>query len=297
MADSVLMERLFQMALGVALVLSARTGLADPALETPERTSAPQPNATEPNASQAAQDLFWEATREYQAGNYGRATELFEQLYVLVPESEVVFNIALATAKSGQCERARARFAEYTAQVSDGAVREQASARFSEVIGSCRESKAQVVADRVASAPQVAAVEPERSLKVSQSDPSASAVSTPAARDSSGTSGQQILGWVLVGAAAGVTTAGIYFETERQEARSNAEHAETSHEYEEFREDYDHARVLEMVSLGAAVGLAAVGVTLLVLDTPSDASLAFAVGMDRAGAAPFSGSVQLTGSF
>ena len=101
----------------------------------------------------------------------------------------------------------------------------------------------------------------------------------------------------MVGAAAGATGAAIYFETERQAARSDATDAETRHEYDTAQADYDHARVAELVSVGAAVGLLGLGVTLLVLDTRSGNSLALAVGMDPAAETPFGGSARLTGSF
>src|SRR6187402_1218018 len=141
------MERIGRSLVLAAMVLVttalARPVRAEPAPDADADSEASVDNENPP--SSVAQELFWEASREYHEGNYGRAAELFEQLYALVPESEVVFNLALATAKSGQCERAKDRFAEYTAQVSDAAVREQATLKFSVVIESCKEPDAQVV--------------------------------------------------------------------------------------------------------------------------------------------------------
>lgn len=287
------MERIGRSLVLAALVLVttalARPGRAEPAPDDAADSEASA--ATENPPSSAAQDLFWEASREYQEGNYGRAAELFEQLYALVPESEVVFNIALATAKSGQCERAKARFAEYTAQVSDAAVREQATLKFSEVIESCKEPGAPAVSARAAPT----ASEPADSQQVRESK-STSSEPPPVAVEKHGWSGQRIAGWALVSAAVGAAGVTVYFETERQAARSQAAQAETPQEYAEFAADYEHARNLEMVSFGAAVGLAGLGVTLLLLDTDGDPSLSVGVGMDRA-AAPSCGSVRLTGSF
>ena len=128
-------QSLLLAALVLALALCAAGARADPSDEAGAERAPP-----DASSHADSQDLFWEAPREYRAGNYQRAAELFERVYAEVPESEVVFNIALARAKNGQCGQAKARFAEYAAQVSDVAVREPATAKFSEVIESCVES-------------------------------------------------------------------------------------------------------------------------------------------------------------
>jgi len=284
-------------ALVLATAAIVRPARAEPPVDDHvDSAASPADPASAPSApSSAAQDLFWAASREYQDGNYGRAAELFEQLYALMPESEVVFNIALATAKSGQCERAKARFAEYAAQVSDAAVRDQATLKFAEVIESCKEPAAREVGAVATPTPSEHG-EPAAAQQVRESESTATKPPSTAV-DTRGWSGERIAGWALVSAAAGAAGVTIYFETQRQAARSHAMQAETPEEYAGFAADYDQARTLEMVSLGAAVGLAGLGATLLLLDDDGDHSLALGIGTDRAASSPWCGSVQLTGRF
>lgn len=67
-----------------------------------------------------ARELFWRAYQDYTHDRYDQAVDLFEESYQVYPQAEVLFNIALANAKKGDCEVARARAAEYTAQAAAG---------------------------------------------------------------------------------------------------------------------------------------------------------------------------------
>lgn len=255
-------------ALVFALALCAASAHADPSDEIADADS-----------QKTSQDLFWEGTLEYRAGNYQRAAELFERVYAEVPESEVVFNIALARAKNGQCGQAKARFAEYAAQVSDVAVRDQATAKFSEVIEACVESDSEDESEASALAQR----EPSVAETPGSSAVPAAALAAPPEAPETTTSGKHMLGWVLVGAAAGAAGTAVYFETERRAASSSAVDAQSKAEYDEFQADCEQAQRLEVVAASVAVALAGLGVTLLVLDAQSgEASVAIGIGTDRA---------------
>jgi len=60
-----------------------------------------------------ARAAFWEAHEQYTAGNYREAVALFEQSYSIYPQNEVLFNIALAHAKGGDCDTAHQTLRQY----------------------------------------------------------------------------------------------------------------------------------------------------------------------------------------
>ncbi len=88
--------------------------------EREERASeAPPPEASEDTSRGAEreriEELFWEATDAYTAGEYERAIALFERYHSESGHNAALFNIAQCHRKLGLCEEARAVYDRYVA--------------------------------------------------------------------------------------------------------------------------------------------------------------------------------------
>lgn len=283
--------------LALAVNITAFEGVAladEPAEELAEEPGAePQPPSAEEVA--AARAAFWEAHQQYTAGNYREAVALFERSYAIYPQNEVLFNIALAHAKGGDCDTAHQTLQQYLSANPETNAREQAQAKFESADTPCSFEPEPSLPVASPPAPPPVPLPPDPT-PVSpapppqppvQQHPSPQAPDLSDTRSSSYWSRPRVLGWSLVGAGAVAAGAAIYFDERRRNASDEAQEIASDNpsnagdRVSELEADYNQARMLTGVTAvgAAAFTLAGVGLLLLGANNESSASLA----IDRQG--------------
>jgi len=242
-----------------------------------------------------ARALFWEAHERYDAGEFAEAAKLFEESYALFPQVEVLFNIALARARSGRCADAEEAFNEYSRGVGASEATRAANENFLEIQRQCWQASGQEAPKVVVPAP---APTPVASDAPAPKPELAAAVLSPVAPEMADTpppsywTTQRVAGWSLLGAAAAATGVAIYFDNQRRDAYQANEELENSSDkpdnagdqYATLEHKYDRAQIGIVVSAAAALGCAAVGAGLLIYSSDGESSATAQVAVDPSGA-------------
>lgn len=235
------------------------------------------PAASDPAALEEARELFWKAHSHFEKGEYREALPLFERTYVLRPESEVLFNLALTHQRLGHCDQARALYQEYQTRVQTDVTKQ-----LGELDAQCSAASEPPGKESVKLMPapfSITVVQPPEPQKEPEPPPA------PAVAADAGDSAPfpfRTVGWVAVGAAAVSLGATVYFAAEARQSRSDYEDehahrndpdlpADYGDQLADIEDDMNRAQKLAL-AMGVASGvLAAGGVTLLVL-APSSAA-------------------------
>lgn len=255
------------------------------AAEDPARAAAPSEPAP-PSAEQREQQaavLFHDAEERYQAGDVVGAHQLMSSAYELSGRFELLFNLGQLERELGQCPQARRHYEEYLEQAPAGERREQAKRFQIELERECPERPV-LAAPPLASALAPATREP---------------VPTQPVPPAEGPAPLRILGWSSLGATLVTGVAATYFalEAARHEDRLEARIRDASsvdgrargfsRADAELEAEGERAASLARGLTIGAVGLAAVGVSLLLIDdarAPAQNASRFSFGV-RAGAA------------
>ena len=265
--------------------------------------SAAETQAASAEEVEAARAAFWQAHEQYTAGNYREAVALFEQSYSIYPQNEVLFNIALAHAKGGDCDAAQQTLQRYLGANPEESAREQAQAKFEGSGTPCSFEPEPNVTVAGPPAPPAAppptapppAAPPAAPLPTpptpinkvpSTQGPSPQVVDLTDASSSSYWTRARVFGWSLVGAGAVAAGAALFFDERRRSARDEAEmiasdQSDAGDRVSELEADYNRARTLTGVTAVSAAAFTLAGVGLLVLGANDEGSAALAI--DRQG--------------
>src|SRR5688572_10366032 len=249
--------------------------VAAPSATTPaprEPAGAAPPAASDPKALEEARELFWQAHSHFEKGEYREALPLFERTYLLRPEPEVLFNLALTHQRLGHCDQARALYHEYQTRVQT-----DVTTQLGELDAQCSAAFDPPTQDSTKLVPPpfaITVVQPPEPATAPPPPP------PPPAADAghSAPFPLETLGWVAVGVSAVALGFAVYFEAERRRYKSDYydeydDPDSTGDDLAEFEDDMVRSRNLA-VTMGAVSGVfAAGGVTLLVLapDSPGPA--------------------------
>lgn len=225
----------------------------------------------------AARSAFWEGHRRFEAAEYSAALELFEKSYALLPQPELVFNIALTHEHLGNCAAALATYERYLASDGSRAAnesdRQRAAHHRDELATRCHvasdpqaSQEAVVLTGTLSVAPTPAPNEPPPPMP-------STLLSDRGEVDASNSNLRSQLGWATLGAAALSLGAVVYLDVRRRAARG--EHADAKREYEakltasagddvdEAAADFYRTRDLEIAMAVVSGVLAATGSALL----------------------------------
>jgi len=244
-----------------------------------------------------ARALFWNAHERYDAREYTEAAKLFEESYALFPQAEVLFNIALARARSGRCSDAETAFNEYSRAVGASEATRAANESFLEIQGQCWQASSE-------EAPSVEVLPPPAPTAVAADAPPpkqpepAQAVLPPVAPETADTpppsywTTERVVGWSLLGAAAAATGVAIYFDNQRREAQEANEEllnagddpSDAGDQSATFEDKYHRAQIGIGVATVTALGCAAVGAGLLIYSSDEATSATAQLAVDPSGA-------------
>jgi tetratricopeptide (TPR) repeat protein len=275
------------LALAANMALFGRVALAEEPVAQAQTASAEE--------VAAARAAFWEAHQRYTAGNYREAVALFERSYAIYPQNEVLFNIALAHAKSGDCGAAHQTLQQHLSANPEESAREQARAKFESADTPCSFDPEPSLPDASPPTPPPVAA-PPGPTPVSPSPeppppleqlPSPQALDPSDTRPSSYWTGPRVFGWSLVGAGAIAAGAAIYFDERRRDASEEARQIASDNpsnagdRVSELEADYNRARTLTGITAVGAGAFTLAGVGLLLLGANNDSSASVAI--DRQG--------------
>lgn len=277
--------RLIGMALCGALSVWPALARAEPTTPQTPAPQSPEPQNSELIAAapkgEAAQDfgagdsqveqaraLFWSAHERYDAGEYASAAKLFEESYAAFPQPEVLFNIALARARSGRCRDAEHAFQEYSKAVTPSATTRAATENFQGTLSGCSEASNPEPPPPVLLEPVPPAPAPEPTPVVLTPPPALVADAPP----SDYWTTERVVGWSLLGAAAAATGVAFYFDNQRRDARAANEEilgdqspdSDAGDESAQLEKEYEQAQIGIVAATATALGCAAVGAGLLI---------------------------------
>lgn len=250
----------------------------DPVPTASANEPAPAPDATSgPEPLDRARELFWQAHERYDAEDYDTATKLFEQSYELSPQLEVLFNIALARARSGQCDPAEQAFEQYRVGVSEDAA-SSANSKFEPILRECREGKAAATVVPAPAPTQAPPVEPEvphapataQAGQVSDSATPANSAPMPPPPAPGYWTTQRTVGWSLLGVAVVATGAAIYFDDRYRDGRAREEElrqndaSDAGDESAHLQARDLRAQIGRGITAGLALSAAVVGAGLII---------------------------------
>lgn len=258
---------------------------------TPQGQAAPDLGAGDSGLEQA-RALFWSAHERYDAGEYAEAAKLFEASYAAFPQTEVLFNIALARARSGRCDDAEQAFEEYSRAVSSNEATRAANENFRDILGQCWQASGKEALSTGVLAEPAPAVPAPNTLPA----PKPTAALAPLmpevaeAPPASYWTTQRVVGWSLLGAAAAATGVAIYFDSQRRDALEKNDELQQKAPDDEgdlmkpLNQDYQLAKIGLGVATAAALGSALVGTGLLVYSGDDAVSATAQVAVDPSGA-------------
>lgn len=243
---------------------------------------------------QSGRLLFWKGYEQFKSGNFAEAVKTFEQVYALMPEPEILYNIALAHAKNGDCSASERAFSKYSRVVAGEQKLQQATLSFAKVLARCTEQSGQKGANELGEieAPRdestkrepvkVKAVSPRKAVQaraapsVEHQHPAVSP--NQAVTDSpSYWTLPRAMGWSFIASGVIASGAALYFVSRQRGAANDAEalkrQAEQTNEptnagdqIAELQGESDRFVLGASLSAIAAVGFAATGAALLVTE-------------------------------
>jgi hypothetical protein len=276
--------RAFSSTAALALLL-ALPAAAQPAPEPSAPLPSPSASSTDPApapaaadaqtppraASSPAHELFLEAERRYDAGDFAGALSLLRQSYDLAaPELRIglLFSLAQAYRQLDRCEEARDLYAEYltSSRAKSPAVsqrRDDARYYFEQLSAACPASSAP------ASVPSSSAALAPPALA-----PAAPHAPPPGAVDRAGLAPNQIVAWSLFGVGGAAAVGSTIFALAALRAEDDVEHlAQPGVSYDDVvRPREDDGRLYQKyawILAGGAVFCGSVGAALLLLDGDS----------------------------
>lgn len=241
-----------------------------------------------------ARDLFWEAHAAYGRGAYAEAISLFNRSYAVLPQSEVLFNIAIANAKGGHCDEAKRAYSEYAKSAPAGAG--ESAAKLDSLKAQCADLESYpppaAETELAPSGPIDAPVQGNATgstLNDGEPKPDPVEAPLPSARllDDDTVhaywTARRIAGWSLVAVAASSVGAVVYFSQEANELNDEVDRVRGSgvrnegDQLDGLENEMRRAEAGKFIALGTAIGAAAAGVAFLVLAEQDDqrASLSF----------------------
>jgi hypothetical protein len=238
-----------------------------------------------------ARALFWSAHERYDVGDYAAAAKLFEESYAVFPQAEVLFNIALARARSGRCSDAEHAFAEYSKAVAPSEATRAASESFQGTLSGCSEASNQEPMPLQLPGPVDPAPAPAPEPAPVVLTPTAAVVADAPAPNYWTT--ERVVGWSLLGAAAAATGVAFYFDNQLRDARQAHKEilsdpnpdTNAGDESAELEKQYTQAQIGIVAATATALGCAAVGAGLLIYggaDGAASTTAHFAVGTSGA---------------
>jgi hypothetical protein len=218
------------------------TAVSATAAEPPADTAVaalPDPAAEEPGAA-----LYQQAEARYVAGDVAGALELMQRSYDTSSKPELLYNLGELHRELGHCTEARESYERYLALAQNGTRRSEAERKAKELVRECPDA-------------------------TPSSPPPASAATTPPPADDYWTPAR-IVGWSSIGASVVFATTAAYFIGRSATTNSAYQAILDSPVYTKdgakMATDGYRYNALAWGLGGAAVGLGAFGVSLLVLN-------------------------------
>jgi hypothetical protein len=282
----------------LALLFAVLPAAAEPASPAPEAPAATPPALTEAapatsdsetppparSPSSPAHELFLDAERRYDAGDYEGALRSLRQSYELAtPELRIglLFSLAQANRQLGRCAEARELYAEYLTSS------RAKSAAVSQRRDDARYYLEQLSAQCPASA--VPATLPGTSAALSAEPALAPVPAPPREVDHTGLRPNQIVAWSLFGVSGAAAVGGAIFALAALRAEDDVERlAQPGASYDrDVRPREEDGRLYQKyawILAGGAVFCGGVGAALLLLDSdPAPKPPPVAVNVDPAG--------------
>jgi len=274
---------------GIFVALRSASALG----QTAAPSAAAESSAEAADSQALASKAFDEAAASYERGDVAGALGLMERAYELSHRPELLFNLGELQRELGRCPAALHSYQQYLAQAAEGKMRGEAEHELSLLEPVCG---AEVAAPTQPVVLQVSPRAEAPAAPVVQLQPSATPYWTPSRK----------VGWAALGAAALAGAGAAYLAIEAADAERTTERrvaqiqaggttapgygdADRSREAAGQRD----AHWAQVLSVGA-VGLAAAGIILLVVDSPHAENRAASVSL---GCAPGSLSAAYSRSF
>lgn len=225
--------------------------------------------AADPAAVKQAERLYAEAMILYKAGNYAAAAEKFESAYAYYPEPSLLYNLAKSYEGAGDVERALDRYRRYSDHPNSTAkLRVKASERI-------RLLESAVAASKEAQAAAPAPSAPATTTPAASTTPTApaagSAPAVTAAEEPSYVLAGVGYGAVAVGAATAIA-GGVFYGlgvATHSSLPSSGSSELTLAKAAELNADGAQQKQMGVVLASAGAAVAALGVTLVVVDAAS----------------------------
>jgi len=190
----------------------------------------------EPSPEEEARELFGAGSEAFGRGVYGAALEYFERAYAVLPLPELLFNIGVASQRSGRNERALEAFEQYLRDAPGAANRGDVEARIVAV----------------------------RSVIQDEQGPPPDAPPPPI--DDGDAGGPGVVPWIVMGGSAAVLGTGIVLFAMAQGDISAVEDAPDGSSWPDVRDARDRAPTFSALGLVlAGVGAAGVAVGIVLL--------------------------------
>lgn len=234
------------LACALGLSLASNVAAQEDAIAAAPTEALPSPAPMSPATERPGAELYKQAESRYMAGDVAGALVLMQQAYAVSGRPELLFNLGELHGELHHCKEARESYERYLALVENGTRHDEAESRRSKL-----------------------------ALECPAATPGASSLAADAERVKPYWTPVRIAGWSTIGGSLVLGATSAYFavrahhlqnelESDIQKARSTGGGYVMT--YDELDDEGQHAAVVARGLAVAALGVAAIGVSLLVFN-------------------------------